>query len=241
VWIGVLIATLAVGTSSCGGQDAEGPAGSEASSALATARSVLDALERRDARGILGLVAGQPEGPPSYFDVSGMQETLDHLEGVELVLATDVATLEGGERDASVAVAVRLRRVGQDGRTALAGFTLERAGSVWKVNRASMKTLLLRAWDVASGTTWADRQTDTIGRAVVQAIRVWMRDKGGSPPASLEELLSEDDSGDGYLSMVPGDGWGRPFVYRVLPDGSFLLRSAGPDGEHETDDDVRFP
>ncbi len=47
-------------------------------------------------------------------------------------------------------------------------------------------------------------------------------------PSSLKEAL-------GY---VPSDPWGRKIKYTVISESSFELRSAGPDRQFNTDDDV---
>jgi general secretion pathway protein G len=41
-----------------------------------------------------------------------------------------------------------------------------------------------------------------------------------------------------YLQHPAKDPWGRPYVYRVLKNGEFDLRSAGPDGQANTGDDI---
>ena len=41
---------------------------------------------------------------------------------------------------------------------------------------------------------------------------------------------------------LPKDSWGNEFVYRLLEEGDeFELFSTGPDGQEETEDDVRLP
>ncbi len=46
----------------------------------------------------------------------------------------------------------------------------------------------------------------------------------------------------GYLETteLPKDGWGRDFIYEVFPESGkpFVIRSAGPDGEEGTEDDL---
>ena len=41
-----------------------------------------------------------------------------------------------------------------------------------------------------------------------------------------------------YLVRKPVDPWGRPYVYRILPNGETDVRSNGPDGKPGTADDV---
>ena len=46
----------------------------------------------------------------------------------------------------------------------------------------------------------------------------------------------------GYLETteVPPDGWGHDFIYELFPESgkAFVIRSAGPDGEEGTEDDL---
>ena len=46
----------------------------------------------------------------------------------------------------------------------------------------------------------------------------------------------------GYLEMsyIEKDGWNRDFIYEVLPgtNSGFLIRSCGPDGQQDTEDDL---
>jgi len=46
----------------------------------------------------------------------------------------------------------------------------------------------------------------------------------------------------GYLETteLPPDGWGHDFIYELFPESgkAFVIRSAGPDGEEGTEDDL---
>ncbi len=57
-------------------------------------------------------------------------------------------------------------------------------------------------------------------------------------PDSLNDLTAQDENGEAYLEEVPSDPWDTPYEYR--PDGRrrYSLRSAGPDRQLDTDDDV---
>jgi len=61
-----------------------------------------------------------------------------------------------------------------------------------------------------------------------------------SYPESLNDLVERPEgmsSWIGYLEQLPVDPWGNPYEY--TKDGKkFQLRSAGPDGQFKTDDDV---
>ncbi len=58
-----------------------------------------------------------------------------------------------------------------------------------------------------------------------------------NPPAGIEGL---DLSGYIEQTKIPKDGWKHDFLYEVAPESGkpFDIRSAGPDGELYTDDDL---
>jgi hypothetical protein len=61
-------------------------------------------------------------------------------------------------------------------------------------------------------------------------------------PTSLETLLETDPhSGVAFLQTLPNDPWKQPIEYEVIDAQRFRLRSAGPDGESGTDDDLVWP
>ena len=47
---------------------------------------------------------------------------------------------------------------------------------------------------------------------------------------------------DGYLDTteLPVDAWGHDFIYELYPESGkpFVIRSLGPDGELDTEDDL---
>ncbi len=61
----------------------------------------------------------------------------------------------------------------------------------------------------------------------------------GRFPEGLAELTVARDGAGPFLEneSVPDDAWGRPFRYTVS-EGRARVRSAGPDGQFETDDDI---
>jgi general secretion pathway protein G len=44
-----------------------------------------------------------------------------------------------------------------------------------------------------------------------------------------------------YITRPPVDPWGNPYVFRILTSTTFDLRSAGPDGQPNTADDIVAP
>ncbi|HEY1544162.1 MAG TPA: hypothetical protein VGG01_17290 [Xanthobacteraceae bacterium] len=68
---------------------------------------------------------------------------------------------------------------------------------------------------------------DDAGRIALYKLR------HGHLPATLAEIPEGRDNA--FLAFDP---WLKPLAYRVNPDGSFELRSAGPDGKFNTADDI---
>ncbi|MCI4444607.1 MAG: hypothetical protein JHC32_01105 [Candidatus Aminicenantes bacterium] len=66
-----------------------------------------------------------------------------------------------------------------------------------------------------------------------RAIQEWMSEHDGQVPETLKEVQGGRSYG---LSLT--DGWGRDIRYQKLSDSSFELRSAGADGQFNTDDDI---
>lgn len=63
--------------------------------------------------------------------------------------------------------------------------------------------------------------------------------KNGRLPQALAVLTKKDGQGHSYLKELPKDTWGN--AYKLLPGDSprkFEVRSAGPDGEYDTTDDI---
>ncbi len=70
---------------------------------------------------------------------------------------------------------------------------------------------------------------EQVGRAVQE----WMAEHEDRAPESLREVQGGRSYG---LSLT--DGWGRNIRYRKLSASEFELRSAGQDGQFETEDDI---
>ena len=80
------------------------------------------------------------------------------------------------------------------------------------------------------------------------AVNQFKMDTGRFPSedVGLMELIEQpsDVTGtwDPYLetTALPQDGWGHDFIYELYPESGrqFAIRSAGPDGEEGTEDDL---
>jgi hypothetical protein len=70
--------------------------------------------------------------------------------------------------------------------------------------------------------------------ALAGAILGYAREHGGRAPSTLEELVEPTPSGERWLDLdsIPRDGWGRPYLYEPLREGSGSVRLAclGADG-----------
>lgn len=83
---------------------------------------------------------------------------------------------------------------------------------------------------------------------IEQALKLYALDHGGKLPSSeglqaLVEPVKQDPRWRGpYLDMLPVDAWGQPFQYEVVAQkggrGIVVIRSVGPDGLANTDDDI---
>ncbi|HHI67975.1 MAG TPA: type II secretion system protein GspG [Planctomycetes bacterium] len=78
---------------------------------------------------------------------------------------------------------------------------------------------------------------------ISEAVDLYRTNNHGKLPESLEELIEPDENGETYLkdmTQVPKDPWGNEYQLEEDPDrkGGYIIRSFGPDGEPETDDDI---
>ena len=119
---------------------------------------------------------------------------------------------------------------------------------LWIVLGAVVLLLLLGggAWLVGSQIRDAIPKFQEIGvrtqmATIAHAVDEYERAEG-ELPASLDELLeARKIDGRPYIHYMPRDPWGRRFRYGLLNDGrSYELRSLGPDGQFETDDDIDY-
>jgi general secretion pathway protein G len=79
---------------------------------------------------------------------------------------------------------------------------------------------------------------------VCTAIDVYETDTGRYPP-SLQSLISNDGapnwSGPYIRGGLPADAWGTPLTYTLKGESDFEVRSAGPDAQMGTGDDLTNP
>lgn len=81
-----------------------------------------------------------------------------------------------------------------------------------------------------------EKLKDTLGRmnAILVAVENY-RSARKKLPQSLQDLGSVMDD-----TQMRNDGWGNPMIYLVdQSNNTFVLRSVGPDGNKDTDDDIR--
>lgn len=52
------------------------------------------------------------------------------------------------------------------------------------------------------------------------------------------DISNYPDGGFVDGTKIETDGWKRDFIYELVPPSGFLIRSCGPDGDQDTDDDI---
>lgn len=61
----------------------------------------------------------------------------------------------------------------------------------------------------------------------------------GKYPSSLQDLTVSIDDKPPYLKGgVPADSWGNTFILENPGTGNYVVKSAGPDGQSGTEDDI---
>ncbi len=91
------------------------------------------------------------------------------------------------------------------------------------------------------GDVGGDARKETTRQSILaidQAVTVY-NTKVGHMPKDISDLTKPiNDSKQGLLkSKDVNDAWGNPFEFK-MEDGSYTIRSAGPDGQMNTEDDI---
>ena len=78
---------------------------------------------------------------------------------------------------------------------------------------------------------------------IKSAVRTYMIRNNSRLPEGLEELVTPDERGYVYLedmTSTPRDPWDNEYILEEDPErlGGFIIRSFGPDGERDTEDDI---
>jgi general secretion pathway protein G len=61
----------------------------------------------------------------------------------------------------------------------------------------------------------------------------------GTYPSGLQDLTRATDEHGAYIrGGVPTDSWGNTFQYTLKDRGNYIVKSAGPDGQMGTEDDI---
>ena len=142
--------------------------------------------------------------------------------------------------------AVEILSVRESGNQAIAEITIRTAvrmrkeGNDWVLDEVRLGD---RRWEdvdrileALEDSRKAETQ-DQIGR-IARGIRKYVEDSGKVPQVmSYEELI--DTLNPRYLpEVIRVDSWWKPFGYEPMGVAAFDLRSAGPDGEFHTEDDL---
>jgi hypothetical protein len=80
--------------------------------------------------------------------------------------------------------------------------------------------------------------TRSLLRLVAGGLQRYVSARRELPPVRRYEELIEILVPNYLAEVVRLDGWSNPLIYRRLSNDAFELRSAGPDGEPDTGDDV---
>ena len=74
--------------------------------------------------------------------------------------------------------------------------------------------------------------------AIETAMELYKLDNGTypSPEAGLNDLISENDGGNSYFSIIPADPWGNKYILEIETDSrDFTILSIGPDAIRSPD------
>jgi len=75
--------------------------------------------------------------------------------------------------------------------------------------------------------------------AIETAVRMYEVQYGGVLPDTLEQLTVETDKAPALLKKNQlNDAWGTPFQYKKISKFKYEIRSAGPDMNMSTEDDI---
>ena len=75
--------------------------------------------------------------------------------------------------------------------------------------------------------------------AIETAMELYKLDNGTypSPEAGLNDLISENDGGNSYFSIIPADPWGNKYILEIETGSrDFTILSIGPDAIRSPDE-----
>lgn len=160
------------------------------------------------------------------------------------VVREQIATLEGARlRPEDVEVQ---RIVQQTSSRAVAEFTVQMAGEYARNADGDWELVSVRIGD----NDWIDLaqlssalarmrtdETESDLRTLADGIDAWQRANGSLPVLTGVDTLPELLFPQYVSELLPDDAWGEPFIYDVS-DGTYSLRSRGPDRQADTADDI---
>lgn len=120
---------------------------------------------------------------------------------------------------------------------AIAGLVIGAVGCILLLLYGLGIVLALLGLGVAAGAASgvvaeAAQSLEAVANVQVIDVRIqqYQAEHGGALPDTLDDLST---------SVPLTDPWGNPLRYEPLDDGGYDLRSAGPDGQFDTADDIR--
>ena len=169
--------------------------------------------------------------PPQQFVVTGRSTGTNGLGVAGFVLSL-VGWFSCGFFSplALILSAVALRREPRG--LAIAGLILGILGSTWFIIGGLGFILALLGIGAAANFVAMEASTDLTLTQVASVVSSYQEETGELPrdEAEFAKILSAS----GLERM---DAWDHPLRYRRLAEGEFELRSAGPDGKFDTNDD----
>lgn len=162
---------------------------------------------------------------------------------VEDPIVTPIRTFAGADLKADQ---IQIDELRESGDQAIAEITVKTAvrmkkeNGQWVIDEIRLGD---RHWEKAENILAAiqTRRTQrTSGQLnqIAGGIRGYQADRGSLPQAEDFEALIDMLAPRFLQQVVRLDAWSRPFRYRLLAGGGYDLRSSGPDGYFDTEDDL---
>jgi hypothetical protein len=154
-----------------------------------------------------------------------------------------IRTLDNAELDPEAVEVVRVR---QSGKQAMAEVTIKTAvrmrkeGNKWVLQDVRLGD---RRWESVDRILEAIEQSrhEQTAREMDQVkagIEKYIQEQGEIPLAKSFDKLVDTLNPEFLPAVIRIDAWWNPYRYRVMSISQFELRSAGPDGRYNTEDDL---
>jgi hypothetical protein len=171
------------------------------------------------------------------FALISCQKTLENQ------VREQIRTIDNAELDSE---AVEVTKVRQSGKQAIAEVTITTAvrmrkdGNKWILQDVRLGDRRWESVDRILAAIDQSRREQTIREMdqVKAGIEKYIQTQGGAPRVESFEKLVDLLNPEFLSTVIRIDAWWNPYSYRVMRASRYELRSAGPDGEFETEDDL---